>query len=292
MRVLIVGCGYVGRVVGERLVRLGHQVFGLRRTGSAERDLQAVGIVPVLGDITCLEALQKLPGPFDWVVNTVSSTKGGPREYRAVYVEGTRNLLTVLGPTTLQKYVYTSSTGVYAQIDGSIVDEQSPSEPASETGRILLETEALLLNAAHTRHFPAVILRASGIYGPGRGHLFQQYLRGEAVIAGRLINMIHRDDLAGIIVTALQSGRPGELYNASDDEPVSQTDFFTWLAQKLGKPLPPVGADLATSRKRGLTNKRVSNRKLKNELGYRFQYPTYREGYSAEIARLGLTLSA
>src|SRR6185503_7491488 len=93
MRVLIVGCGYVGLPLGAELVRQGHEVFGLRRTGSAEPELRANNITPLVADITQFAGLVKLPGPFDWVVNTVSSTKGGVEAYRQVYLEGTRNLV-------------------------------------------------------------------------------------------------------------------------------------------------------------------------------------------------------
>ena len=140
------------------------------------------------------------------------------------------------------------------------------------------------------RKFPAVILRVAGIYGPGRGHLFLQYLRNEAKIAGkgeRLINMIHRDDLVGAIIAALKSGCAGEIYNAVDDEPVAQIHFFRWLSETLGKWMPPFTTEVENGdRKRGLTNKKVSNRKLKMELGYQFKYPTFRQGYTAEIMRL------
>jgi len=145
----------------------------------------------------------------------------------------------------------------------------------------------LLLASAADRRFHAVILRVAGIYGPGRGHWFKQFLRGAARIEGdgsRFLNMIHRDDVAGCILAALKNGRGGEIYNAADDEPVSQADFFRWLAGKMGKPLPPAAPENpAESRKRGVTDKRVSNRKLKRELGYRFKFPSFREGYGAEI---------
>ncbi|PYJ99144.1 MAG: hypothetical protein DME23_10340, partial [Verrucomicrobia bacterium] len=103
----------------------------------------------------------------------------------------------------------------------------------------------------------------------------------------RLINMIHRDDLVGIIMAALKNGRPGEIYNAVDDEPVAQIHFFRWLSETLGKWMPPFAAEAqAGDHKRGLTNKRVSNRKLKMELGYQFKHSTFRQGYTAEITRL------
>jgi nucleoside-diphosphate-sugar epimerase len=103
----------------------------------------------------------------------------------------------------------------------------------------------------------------------------------------RFLNMIHRDDVVGCIIAALKGARPGEVYNAVDDEPVSQKNFFEWLGATLGKyPPPSVPEDSSETRKRGVTNKRVSNRKLKMELGYQFKYPNFRKGYTAEILRL------
>jgi len=290
MRVLIVGCGYVGLPLGAELVKQSHEVFGLRRSGGGDEDLKTAGIQPLVGNVTRPDTLAALPGPFDWVVNTVSSSKGGAAEYREVYLNGTRNLIEWLAPTGLKRFVYTSSTSVYGQADGSMVKETSPTEPAGETSRLLVETEKLLLDTARERKFPAVILRVAGIYGPERGHLFLQYLRNEARIAGkgeRIINMIHRDDLVNVIVAALKNGRLGEIYNATDDEPVAQIHFFRWLSETLGKRMPPFAAEEEnTQRKRGLTNKKVSNRRLKMELGVQLKYPTFRQGYTAEITRL------
>lgn len=293
MRVLIVGCGYVGLPLGVELVRRGHEVFGLRRTADDDDALLQTGLTPLVGDVSRLADLQKLPGPYDWVVNTVSSSKGGASTYQEVYVHGTRNLLQWLSSSSsLKKYVYTSSTSVYGQTDGSCVDETSLTQPLSPTSQLLAQTERMLLQAAQTRGFPCVILRVAGIYGPERGYLFLKYLSGEARLHGqghRLINMIHRDDLVGCIQAALERGQPGHIYNAGDDEPVAQRQFFHWLSQQLGRPMPPqASAAEDIRRKRGLTNKRVSNQKLKTDLGYQFKYPTFREGYAAEIRRLGL----
>ena len=256
--------------------------------GAAE--LAAAGIQPLVADITQPVTLAQLPTPFDWVVNTVSSTKGGLEEYREIYFNGTQHLVDWLHSTPLKKFVYTSSTSVYGQTDNSIVKESSSTQPASATSQLLVETEKVLLDAAQQKKFPAVILRVAGIYGPDRGHLFQQYLKNQARMAGkgeRLINMIHRDDLVGAIIAALKNGRPGEVYNAVDDEPVTQIYFFRWLSETLGKYLPPFATEAESAeRKRGLTNKKVSNRKLKMELGYQLKYPTFRQGYTAEILRL------
>ncbi|HXG49352.1 MAG TPA: SDR family oxidoreductase [Methylomirabilota bacterium] len=290
MRTLIVGCGYVGLPLGLELARQGHEVFGLRRGAASDSALHEAGLIPLAVDITEPGQLETLPTPFDWVVNAVSSTRGGEDDYRRVYLEGTRLLIQRLAACPPKKYIHLSSTSVYGQTDGSLVKEDSPTEPASPTSRILVETERLLRNAAHRDRFPALILRVSGIYGPNRGHLFQQYLRNEARIAGRgerLINMIHRDDVVGAILAALKSGRPGEVYNVTDDEAVTQLNFFRWLSETLGKWMPPFATEAENeNRKRGLTQKRVSNRRLKMELGYQFKYPTFRQGYTAEIRRL------
>jgi nucleoside-diphosphate-sugar epimerase len=291
MRVLIVGCGYVGLPLGVELVRQGHEVCGLRR--SAAEELISAGITPLIADVTAPDTLAGLPRDFDWVVNCAASGGGSADDYRQLYLQGTRNLIEWLAAAAPRKFVYTSSTSVYGQTDASLVKESSPTEPQAETAKVLVETEELLLEVARTKNFPSVILRVAGIYGPDRGHWFKQYLKGEARIEGkgeRVLNMIHRDDLIGVILAALKNGRAGEIYNAVDDEPVSQRRFFEWLGGTLDKPLPPaVPEDEEANRKRGATNKKVSNRRLKMELGYQFKYPTFRQGYTAELIRLDRT---
>lgn len=301
MRALIVGCGYVGLPLGAELVRQGHAVFGLRRSALAEAELKAAGITPLHADITQPETLAKLPRDFDWVVNCAASGGGGADDYRKVYLEGNRNLIAHLAGSMLRKFVYTSSTSVYAQNDGSVVTETAPTEPEADTAKVLVETERLLLAAAagswerSPQPLPAVVLRVAGIYGPGRGYAFKQFLRGEARIEGdgaRVMNMIHRDDLIGVIIAALERGEAGQIYNAADNEPVSQHDFYAWLAGELKQPLPSkIAADAEVWRKRGVTNKHVSNAKLRAELNYAFKFPDFRAGYAPEIRRLAEDLS-
>jgi nucleoside-diphosphate-sugar epimerase len=290
MRVLIVGCGYVGVPLGAALVKLGHEVFGVRRSTARADLLTTAGIKPLTADVTKPAELTALPGPFDWVVNCVSSNKGGQEEYQQIYLQGTRNLLDSLSTTPPKKFVYTSSTSVYGQRDASQVKESSPTEPEAPTARVLVETERLLLDAAQQKKFPAVILRVAGIYGPDRGHWFLKYLKNEAKIPGqgeRFINMIHLDDVVGVIIAALKNGRAGEIYNAVDDEPVALIHFFRWLSETLGKWMPPFDTEPEPAdRKRAVTNKKVQNRRLKMELGYQFKYPNFRKGYTAEIQRL------
>ena len=289
MKCLIVGCGYIGLPLGAELAGEGHEVFGLRRSAAAENALKAAGVLPLIADVTKPETLAKLPRPFDWVVNCVAAG-GSAENYRQTYLEGNRNLVSWLADSPPKKFVYTSSTSVYGQNDGSVVTEKSLVEPDAATSTVLVDTEKYLLAAVAQRRFPAVILRVAGIYGPGRGHGFKAFLRGEARIegdGGRWLNMIHRDDLIGVIIAALRDAQPGEVFNVADHEPVSQRTFFEWLAAKLNRPLPAVVANDAESwRRRGVTNKRVSNAKLHATLKYAFKFPDFRAGYAAEIARL------
>jgi nucleoside-diphosphate-sugar epimerase len=284
MRVLIIGCGYVGLPLGIELVRLGHEVFGLRRNTAAENELKSAGLKPIFADITQLDELKKLPCDFDWVVNCVAANGA---DYRETYLRGTKNIVAWLENSPPKKFVYTSSTSVYAQNDGSLVNENSPAEPLAETSKILVATEKVLLAAFAEKKIPAVILRVAGIYGPQRGHLFQQFLKNEARLDGdgaRFLNMIHRDDVMGCIISALKNGRAGEIYNAADDAPISQINFYKWLAERLEKKLPASETENLPARKRGVTNKRVSNEKLKSELKYEFQFPDFRRGYAQEIS--------
>jgi len=289
MKCLIIGCGYVGMSVGAELARLGHEVHGLRRDASTAPEMTDVGVRPHFADITKPETFASLPRQFEWVVHCVAA--GGDAEnYRRIYLDGTRHVLEWLSASPPQKFLYTSSTSVYGQTDGSLVKESSPVEPFVETSKVLVETEKALLEAFQRNKFPVVILRVAGIYGPDRGHWFKQFLKNEARMDGdgsRYLNMIHRDDVAGCVVAGLKRGRPGEIFNAVDDEPVKQRSFFEWLGTALGKYPPPPNTDSpGGERKRGITNKRVSNRKLKMELGYQFKHPNFRKGYSDEILRL------
>ena len=290
MRALIIGCGYIGLPLGAELVRQGHEVTGLGRHAEGRTDLPAAGIKAVNADITQPASLRRLAGTFDWVVNCVSSSHGGIEDYRRVYLEGTRNLIAWLAAHPTKKFIYTSSTGVYGQDNGSVVKEEHPTEPATETGKVLVETEQLLLAAAREQKFPGAVLRVAGIYGPGRIHLLHQFVANQARVEGkgeRHLNMIHRDDVIGAIIAALKNARPGEAYNVVDDEPIAQVHFLRWLSETLGKWMPAAATpEEMAQKKRGLTNKKVSNRRLKMELGYPLKFPSFRQGYTAEIRRL------
>jgi nucleoside-diphosphate-sugar epimerase len=284
---LILGCGYVGIPLGAALVSQGHQVTGIRRSATAAAELRAAGIQPERADVSDPATLAALSPEYDWVVFCAAASGGTAEDYRRTYLEGLRHVLNWLAARPPRRLVYTSSTGVYAQNDGSVVTEDSPTRALTPTTEVLLATEQVLQAAARERGFPAVILRLSGIYGPGRGYWLRQFLAGEARLEGdgtRVLNMIHRDDVVSALLAALARGQPGRIYNVTDDEPVTQRDLFAWLAHTLNRPMPPQAPpEAGAQRRRGLTSKRVSNARLRAELGWTPRYPTFREGFLAEL---------
>jgi nucleoside-diphosphate-sugar epimerase len=180
---------------------------------------------------------------------------------------------------------------VYGQTDGGWVTEDSPTQPDSETARLLVATEQTWRSAG-AKGLPVTILRLAGIYGPARCYWLNQFLTGQARLdehSRRYLNMIHREDAAHAIMAALE--RPGlaagRIFNVADDSQVTVRELYQWLAEALQRPLPPETDRAADApRKRAVTNKRVSNARLKAELGWRPRYPTYREGFLEEIQRL------
>jgi nucleoside-diphosphate-sugar epimerase len=174
--------------------------------------------------------------------------------------------------------LFTSSTSVYAQRDGSWVTEESETNP-EETGRLLLETEKLVLDHRYT------VARLAGIYGPGRSALVSKLLAGTAIIDpdnDRFVNQAHRDDIACALFLLLTGDlQEAQIYNIVDDEPLLQSACYRWLARRLSRPPPPIGR-VAARRKRGDTNKRVSNAKLRS-LGWTPQYPTFVDAMEKSI---------
>jgi nucleoside-diphosphate-sugar epimerase len=268
-RVLIAGCGFAGLATGRLLHAAGWQVVGLTQSHESAIALSGELFRIISADISVPAALANVAqeiGRFDMVVHSASSGRGGAEAYRRVYLEGARNLLDVFAPRQL---LFTSSTSVYAQSDGSLVTEESAADPDRETGRLLRETEELVLQHR------GIVARLAGIYGPGRSVLLRKFFSGEAVIEGdgsRWINQVHRDDIASGLLHLIEAGEAG-VFNLSDDAPEQQRVIYEWLSRRFDRPLPASGP-VDPNRKRGWTNKRVSNIKLR-ATGWRPRYPSF-----------------
>jgi nucleoside-diphosphate-sugar epimerase len=281
-RILIAGCGYVGEATAdlfhaaswavegwvysaESAAKLATKPYPVRRVDISQRDQVA----------ECSPAA----AVFDAVIHCASSRGGDAEAYRQVYLNGARNLLEIFPGL---KMLFTSSTSVYAQRDGAWVTEESETKPIRETGRTLLEAENLVLNRG------GIVARLAGIYGPGRSALLSKFLNGTAIIDAendRYVNQVHRDDIASALFFLLGRKEEGaEIYNVVDDQPIPQSECYRWLAQRLNRPLPPIGQS-RQQRKRGDSNKRVSNAKLRR-LGWKPQYPTFSDAMEKSILQI------
>ena len=270
-RVVILGCGFVGVRAARLFAGDGWDVTGVTRSQVSAERLNREPFRTIARDITdpaALSAARELHGP-EALISAVSSGRGGEDAYREVYLRGLRNAIACLNPA---RVLFVSSTSVYAQNDASWVNEDSPAEPASPTSRILRKAEEAALSHG------GQVARLAGIYGPGRSVLLRKFLDGTAVIEGdgaRHINQIHADDAAGALFHLVAAGPPPGIYNVADDTPMTQLSCYEFLAGLLRAPMPPRGP-VDIHRKRGITDKRVSNAKLRS-LGWTLKYPGFRE---------------
>jgi nucleoside-diphosphate-sugar epimerase len=269
-RILIAGCGYVGEAAANRFHESGWEVEGWTASAEsaeklADRPYRVRGV-----DVTALSegrASARPSGDFNVVIHCVSSRGGDEEEYRRLYFEGAQNLLRAFPSATI---LFTSSTSVYAQTDGSLVDENSPAEPRHRKGQILRETEDLVLEAK------GIVLRLGGIHGPGRSFFLSRFLDGTATAqADRLINQVHRDDVVSalLLMAERRSEYPRQIFNVVGDEQISAKEAYEWLSSRLKRSVP-MAAGAERPGKRGQSNKKVSNRKLRT-LGWAPRYPTF-----------------
>ena len=288
MRVAVLGAGYVGLELCRQLVD-DHDVTGVRRSADGLRAVEATGARAVEADVTDADALAAVPDA-DVVVFAASSGGRGADAARRVYVDGLRTAVEQFGgrDDSPERLLYTSSTGVYGDHGGDWVDEDTPLDPTTGKTRVLAEAERVAREEAAEHGMDGTVVRFAGLYGPDRYRL-ERYLEGP-VTAGYL-NMIHRDDAAGVLRFCVEERPPDDVLLAVDDEPVEKWSFADWLADECGVERPPkrtkeerlAAGDLsAAARRRVLTSKRCSNARLR-ERGYPFTYPTFREGYRAGI---------
>ncbi len=284
--ILIAGCGYVGGRLAQLLVEDGRHVAGLKRNASTLPN-GVLGIAADVSDAATLSGLRGTVGePVDALVYAVAPGGRSEGAYRTAYVDGLRNVLNALGAPGPEprRVLLVSSTGVYGPEDGRWVDEDTPPEPADPTGRVVLEGERLIGQLGEH----GIVLRLGGIYGPGRTRTVRRVLSGEAgcPAPNSFANRIHRDDAAGALRHLLDLPAPAPLYVGVDRDPAPLREVYRWVAERGGVPDPCArgeGHEDSTGR-RG-TNKRCSSRRLV-ESGYRFRYPTFREGYRSLVDEL------
>lgn len=277
-KILIVGCGAIGSELAGVLSAQGHAVTGLKRTPP----LSAPGPIRyVTADISSPTDLTDLDSDFTEAFFIVSPDSRDEHSYRAVYETGLNNLLSKFPQT---HWIMVSSTSVYGQVQGEWVNEDSVAEPDNVPSRLIRQAEQKLtaLNPAN------IVVRFSGIYGPGRESLLRRAMQSPAIqqTPPYFTNRIHQRDCVGVLAFLLEQRLTGtslaQCYLASDDDPAPMWEVISWLAERLYCPPPIVKAVDAEAE----MNKRCSNARLK-ALGYQFKYPSYKDGYRELIATKG-----
>ena len=277
-RLFVFGLGYSALAVADRLMQEGWAVAGTSRSSEGVERLKAKGIAAVPFDGTAPID----PAVFDGTTHLLASIPADPND-PALRHHG-KDIAAIEG---LEWVGYLSTTSVYGVTDGSTVDEDFPCDPASARGqrRLAAEREWQALPQ------PGHVFRLSGIYGPSRS-VFDTIRAGKAqriVKPGQAFNRIHVDDIAAIVHTSIAAPSPGRIYNVADNLPAPSADLVTYACGLMCvEPPPEIPFDQAVlspmAREFWADNKRIDNSRIKEELGVRLAYPTYREGVDAIFA--------
>lgn len=286
---MIIGCGDVGlRMV--RALRGRWRIYALTHSVNRHALLRAEGIVPVAGDLDRPETLDRLAGLAQDVVHFAPPPGSGTRDAR------TANLIRALakGGSLPQRMVYISTSGVYGDCGGAVVDETRRARPSSDRARRRLDAERQLRAWGAETGVHVSILRVPGIYAAERLPLARLKAGTPALETGQdpYTNHIHADDLARTVMAALSRGRSGRAYNASDDSSMKMGDYFDLVADQFGLPHPPRISREAAEREIPEStlsfmreSRRLANRRLKKELRVRLRYPSVAQGVVAARAR-------
>jgi nucleoside-diphosphate-sugar epimerase len=264
---LIIGCGYVGNHLRSLLEIKGWDVWTARRTKDpAKKSLS----IDVRNDFT-------LPRDFDVIFYMVSAGAYTHEAYQNAYVRGVHHTLSAIrNSSNSPLFIFVSSTSVFSENNGALVDENSETDSTSFSKASLLQGEASL-SASGLKYS---IVRLSGIYGPGRTRMIQAILSREARLKRNsfISNRIHVEDCAGILHHLATIKNPEPLYIGTDCEPTPYNEVLKWLGNKLDIGEIEMEAETETSESIHMSNKRCSNAKILSA-GYKFLYPNFRKGF-------------
>lgn len=288
-RLLIIGCGDVGLRVAL-LLRTRYRIYAL--THSAERlaALRQHGLIPLFGNLDLPDTLAGLPGLAHDVIHLAPPPAGGIADTR------TAHLIAALGRARSlpQHFVYISTSGVYGDCNGALVNETSPLRPQTDRARRRVDAERRLRAWGARSGVRVSVLRVPGIYAADRLPV-TRIERGTPALLPQddaYVNHVHADDLARIVVAALHHGQANRSYNASDDVPQKMGDYFDLVADRYSLPRPP---RVARSEAQSVLpenlysfmseSRRLVNYRVKQELGVRLRYPNVRDGIDAAVSQ-------
>lgn len=272
------GCGYVGRRVARFCKGQNESVIALTRGGESTQLLEREGIEPLVANWLDLDSNWTLPSVHRVLVAVPHRPE--PRLNEFTHSVGLANVMRRL--PNMNRLVVLSTTGVYQQSDGELVDEDSPVEPLRIGPQIALTAEKWVLD--HIAADRATIVRLAGIYGPGRIPLLAR-LREQAPIpvAQGILNLIHVEDIVRVVVRLLTSPSASRLYVLSDGQPVERRTFYEHVARIFSTPKPQfVMPEPGSSRaERSESNKRVDSKRILHDLNLQLLYPNCIAGLSA-----------
>jgi nucleoside-diphosphate-sugar epimerase len=272
-RLLILGCGDVGLRLLP-LVRARFRVYAVTSQPERCAQLRAAGAIPIVADLDRPSTLRRLAGLAPNVIHLAPPQAEGALDRR------TRNVTAILPEGA--RLVYVSTSGVYGDCAGQLIDETRPVAPHNARARRRVDAERVLRGWARRAHGRLAILRVPGIYAPDRLPLRRLAQGTPALLAADDVftNHIHADDLAQIVALALFRALPGRIYHAADDTHMKMADYFDTVADAFGLARPPrmARAQLAGSVSPVLLSfmsesRRMSNGRIKCELGMRLRYP-------------------
>lgn len=284
-RLFCFGLGYTALALAEALRGEGWRIAGTCRGEDKLRRLQAEGIDAYRfdSDRPLDDPAKALAGATHILASVPPDGDGDP-----VLRQHGRDLAALRG---LAWIGYLSTTGVYGDRGGAWVDETAAPRPATDRGRRRLAAEEEWLALWRSHGLPVHLFRLAGIYGPGRNQLVA-LRRGEAKHVdkpGQVFSRIHVADAAAALRASMARPNPGAAYNLADDEPAPPQDVVAYAAGLLGTEPPPLvpfaEAELSPmARSFYAESKRISNRRIKDELGVRLRFPDYRTGLAALLA--------
>jgi len=272
MKLLILGLGYTGRVFAKHMRGLGWEVRGTSRTAEA-------GLIQWPGS--------DISATLDWASHILISA--APDENGDPFLAGLERQILAAKPEWLG---YLSTTGVYGDHGGAWVDERTALTPTTTRGVYRVKAEQQWMALFKARDLPVHIFRLAGIYGPGRGP-FVKVKNGSArriIKNNQVFSRIHVEDIAQTLAASIARPNPGQIYNVCDNDPAPPQDVIGHAAALLGLPLPPAldfeEADLTPmARSFYAESKKVSNARIKEELGVHLLYPDYKTGLAALLAQ-------
>ncbi len=286
---LVIGCGYLGVRVARLWREAGHAVATLTRSGERAMQLAGQGFAPIVGDIAHRDALGKLP-QAETVLYAVGYDRAAGLTHRQVYVGGLENTLAALAASqhaeALRRFIYISTTGVYAACDHDWVDEDAACDPNTPGAKAHLEAEQLLMASPFGNR--AIVLRMAGLYGHERIPRRDELAAGRPIAAAveGFVNLIHVDDAAAAVVAAEGRAAVPRVFNVADGNPANRREYLEEIARLANAPPPQfVEPQAEAPPTRGSASKRISNRRMRAELSVALQYPTYREGLAASMRR-------